>query len=102
MPLRLFRREEKEQLSHFEKGRIIGMMEAWWSARKIACQLDRSDCVVGRCGTQWICGYKRCHLHEDQAQDTLDRLVIKKTITSEEIHEYMLHRPPSRHRPSLH
>ncbi|GFV92590.1 hypothetical protein TNCV_1374411 [Trichonephila clavipes] len=27
-------------------------------------------------------GSKRCHLHEDQAQDTLDRPVVEKTATS--------------------
>ncbi|GFS97454.1 transposable element Tcb2 transposase [Trichonephila clavipes] len=32
MPLRRFRRQY-EQLPHFESGRIIGMMEAAWSAR---------------------------------------------------------------------
>ncbi|GFV19325.1 transposable element Tcb1 transposase [Trichonephila clavipes] len=44
MPLRRFRRQY-EQLSHFEKGRIIGMMEAGWSARRVAYQLGRSDCI---------------------------------------------------------
>ncbi|GFW49039.1 transposable element Tcb1 transposase [Trichonephila clavipes] len=33
MPLRRFRRQY-EQLSQFERGRIIGMMEAGWSARQ--------------------------------------------------------------------
>ncbi|GFV72992.1 transposable element Tcb2 transposase [Trichonephila clavipes] len=44
MPLRRFLRQY-EQLSQFERGRIIGMMEAGWSARRVARQLDRSDCV---------------------------------------------------------
>ncbi|GFX58990.1 transposable element Tcb2 transposase [Trichonephila clavipes] len=34
-----------EQLSQFEKMRIIGMMEAAWSARRLARQLGHSDCV---------------------------------------------------------
>ncbi|GFT06029.1 HTH_Tnp_Tc3_2 domain-containing protein [Trichonephila clavipes] len=29
-------------------------MEAGWSARPVTCQLGRSDCVVRRCGDQWI------------------------------------------------
>ncbi|GFU17533.1 transposable element Tcb2 transposase [Trichonephila clavipes] len=29
-------------------------MEAGWSARRVARQLDRSDCVVRRCWNQWI------------------------------------------------
>ncbi|GFT87559.1 hypothetical protein TNCV_3771761 [Trichonephila clavipes] len=42
MPLRRFRRQY-ELLSQFERGRIIGMMEAGgWSTGR---QLDSSDCV---------------------------------------------------------
>ncbi|GFU19242.1 transposable element Tcb2 transposase [Trichonephila clavipes] len=44
MPLRRFRRQY-EQLSQFESGRIIGMMEAGWSARRVARQFGRFDCV---------------------------------------------------------
>ncbi|GFU36962.1 transposable element Tcb2 transposase [Trichonephila clavipes] len=44
MPLSRFGRQY-EQLSQFERGRIIGMMEVGWSARRVARQLDRSDCV---------------------------------------------------------
>ncbi|GFW51148.1 uncharacterized protein TNCV_3594301 [Trichonephila clavipes] len=50
MPLRHFRRQY-EQLSQFERGRIIhpiGMMEAGLSARRVAHQLGRSDCVTSR------------------------------------------------------
>ncbi|GFY17891.1 transposable element Tcb2 transposase [Trichonephila clavipes] len=47
MPLRLFRRQY-EQLSQFERGRIIGMMEALWSARRVVHQLGRFNCVVRR------------------------------------------------------
>ncbi|GFV44570.1 transposable element Tcb2 transposase [Trichonephila clavipes] len=53
MPLRRFRRQY-EQLSQFERRRIIGMMEAGWSARRVARQLGRSDCVMRRCWDQWI------------------------------------------------
>ncbi|GFY00725.1 transposable element Tcb2 transposase [Trichonephila clavipes] len=53
MTLRRFRRQY-EQLSQFERGRIISMMEAGWSARRVARQLGRSDCVVRRCWNQWI------------------------------------------------
>ncbi|GFX24135.1 HTH_Tnp_Tc3_2 domain-containing protein [Trichonephila clavipes] len=47
------------------------MMEAGWSARRVARQLDHSDCVVRR----WIktSGSDRCHLHEDQAHDESSR-----------------------------
>ncbi|GFX77290.1 transposable element Tcb2 transposase [Trichonephila clavipes] len=53
MPLRGFRRQY-EQPSQFERGRIIGKMEAGWSARLVAGQLGRFDCVVRRCWDQWI------------------------------------------------
>ncbi|GFW51284.1 transposable element Tcb2 transposase [Trichonephila clavipes] len=53
MPLHHFRRKY-EQLSQFESGRIVGLMEAGWSARRVARQLGRSDCVVRRCWDQWI------------------------------------------------
>ncbi|GFY06703.1 transposable element Tcb2 transposase [Trichonephila clavipes] len=53
MPLRRFRRQY-DQLWQFERGRIIEMMEAGWSARPVARQLRRSDCVVRRCWNQWI------------------------------------------------
>ncbi|GFW89307.1 transposable element Tcb2 transposase [Trichonephila clavipes] len=43
-----------EQLSQFERVRIIGMMEAGWSARRVDHQIDRSDCVVRRRWDQWI------------------------------------------------
>ncbi|GFY06810.1 transposable element Tcb2 transposase [Trichonephila clavipes] len=53
MPLRRFRRQY-EQLSQFERGRIIGMMEAGWPVRLIARPFGRSDCDVRRFGDQWI------------------------------------------------
>ncbi|GFV19326.1 transposable element Tcb2 transposase [Trichonephila clavipes] len=53
MPLHRFQRQY-EQLSQFEKSRIIGMMQTGWSARQVARQLGRSDCVVRRCWHQWI------------------------------------------------
>ncbi|GFT70561.1 transposable element Tcb2 transposase [Trichonephila clavipes] len=39
-------RRQYEQLSQLERGRIIGMREAGWSARQTPRQLGRSDCVV--------------------------------------------------------
>ncbi|GFW15693.1 uncharacterized protein TNCV_3581911 [Trichonephila clavipes] len=53
MPLRRFRRQY-EQLLQAERGRIIGMMEAGWSARRVTHQLGRSNCVGRRCLDQWI------------------------------------------------
>ncbi|GFX54272.1 hypothetical protein TNCV_3823711 [Trichonephila clavipes] len=45
MPLRRFRRQY-EQLSQFERGRIISRREDGWLARRVAHQLGRSDYVV--------------------------------------------------------
>ncbi|GFX28165.1 transposable element Tcb2 transposase [Trichonephila clavipes] len=53
MPLRRSPRQY-EQLSQFEKGRIIGMMEAGASVTRVASQLGRYHCVVRRCWDQWI------------------------------------------------
>ncbi|GFV13590.1 transposable element Tcb2 transposase [Trichonephila clavipes] len=63
MSLRRFQRQY-EQLSQFERKRIIGIMEAGWSARRVARQLGRSDCVM-RCWEQWI--------RETSFQDVLGR-----------------------------
>ncbi|GFT23105.1 uncharacterized protein TNCV_1858501 [Trichonephila clavipes] len=38
----------------FRGGRIIAMLEAGWSARRVARQLGRSDCFVRRYWDQWI------------------------------------------------
>ncbi|GFX86243.1 uncharacterized protein TNCV_2561251 [Trichonephila clavipes] len=53
MSLRCFRRQY-DQLSQFEWGISIGMIEAGWSARRVSRQLGHSDCVVKRCWDQWI------------------------------------------------
>ncbi|GFT13653.1 transposable element Tcb1 transposase [Trichonephila clavipes] len=53
MALRRFRRRY-EPLLQFERERIIGMVEAGWSARRVTRQLGRFDCVVRRCWDQGI------------------------------------------------
>ncbi|GFU29373.1 transposable element Tcb2 transposase [Trichonephila clavipes] len=64
MPLRRFQRQF-EKLSQFERGRIIGMMEARSSARRVSRSFGRPDRVVKRC---WVdSGSDTCHLHEHQA-----------------------------------
>ncbi|GFV12916.1 HTH_Tnp_Tc3_2 domain-containing protein [Trichonephila clavipes] len=53
MPLRRNRRQY-EQLTDFDRGRIIGLREAGWSNRRIGRHLGRSDMVeVARCWQQW-------------------------------------------------
>ncbi|GFV18725.1 transposable element Tcb2 transposase [Trichonephila clavipes] len=53
MSLRRFRRQ-CEQLSQFERGRIMGMMEAGCSAMRVARQLCPSGCIVRWCWDQLI------------------------------------------------
>ncbi|GFX92230.1 transposable element Tcb2 transposase [Trichonephila clavipes] len=53
-------------------------MEAGWSARRVARQLGRSDCVVRRCWNQWI---REMSFIRKPAQDALDRPVVVKTTT---------------------
>ncbi|GFU54304.1 transposable element Tcb1 transposase [Trichonephila clavipes] len=54
------------------------MMEAGWSARRVARQLGSSSCVVRRCWDQWI---REMSFTRKQAQDALDRPVNEKTAT---------------------
>ncbi|GFU84470.1 transposable element Tcb1 transposase [Trichonephila clavipes] len=76
MPLRRFRRQY-EQLLQFERGRIIGMVEAGWSARRVARQ---SGALIVLWGGVGMSGSERCHLHEDQTQDALDRPVVAPSL----------------------
>ncbi|GFT42365.1 HTH_38 domain-containing protein [Trichonephila clavipes] len=50
MPLRRNRRQY-EQLTDFDRGRIIGL---GWSNRRIGRHLGQSNMVVARCWQQWI------------------------------------------------
>ncbi|GFU55037.1 transposable element Tcb1 transposase [Trichonephila clavipes] len=46
-------RRHFSQLSKFERGLIIGRKTAGWSTRRIAGQVDRSECAVKNCWEQW-------------------------------------------------
>ncbi|GFS92444.1 transposable element Tcb1 transposase [Trichonephila clavipes] len=46
-------RRHFSQLSEFERGLIIGMKTAGWSTRRVAGQVDRSECAVRNCLEQW-------------------------------------------------
>ncbi|GFV17445.1 transposable element Tcb2 transposase [Trichonephila clavipes] len=45
-------RRHLSQLSEFERGLIIGMKTAGWSTRRVAGQVDRSECAVRNCWEQ--------------------------------------------------
>ncbi|GFW11665.1 hypothetical protein TNCV_43001 [Trichonephila clavipes] len=66
---------------------------------RFICQRSTEATVIVLWGGVETSGFKRCHLHEDQAQDALDRPVVEKIATSLEMLAYsqLLHRPPSRH-----
>ncbi|GFU08220.1 transposable element Tcb1 transposase [Trichonephila clavipes] len=46
-------RRHFSQLSELERGLIIGMKTADWSTRRVAEQVDRSECAVRYCWEQW-------------------------------------------------
>ncbi|GFU64011.1 uncharacterized protein TNCV_245881 [Trichonephila clavipes] len=46
-------RRHFSQLSEFERGLIIGMKTAGGSTRRVAGQVDRSECAVRNCWEQW-------------------------------------------------
>ncbi|GFY16952.1 transposable element Tcb1 transposase [Trichonephila clavipes] len=46
-------RRNLSQLSEFERSLIIGMKTAGWSTRRVAGQVDRSECAVRNCWKQW-------------------------------------------------
>ncbi|GFX98821.1 transposable element Tcb2 transposase [Trichonephila clavipes] len=46
-------RRHFSQLSKLERSLIIGMKTAGWSTRRVACQVDRSECAVSNCWEQW-------------------------------------------------
>ncbi|GFV20196.1 hypothetical protein TNCV_4194941 [Trichonephila clavipes] len=50
-------RRHFSQLIEFERGMIIGMKTAGWSTRRVADQVDRSECavkMVGRSGHEKV------------------------------------------------
>ncbi|PRD37195.1 UNVERIFIED_CONTAM: hypothetical protein NCL1_06476 [Trichonephila clavipes] len=53
MPFRHFRRQ-CDQFAQLRGGRINGMMEPGWSARRVSRRFGLSDCVVMKCWEQWI------------------------------------------------
>ncbi|GFY00401.1 transposable element Tcb1 transposase [Trichonephila clavipes] len=46
-------RRHFSQLSEFERAPIIGMKTAGWSTRRVAGQVDRSECAIRNCWEQW-------------------------------------------------
>ncbi|GFW84810.1 uncharacterized protein TNCV_680981 [Trichonephila clavipes] len=42
-----------DQLSKFERGRIIGFKEVDWANRRIACHMGRTEAAIRRCWQEW-------------------------------------------------
>ncbi|GFV46747.1 uncharacterized protein TNCV_1882061 [Trichonephila clavipes] len=47
-------RAHYEQLSEFERCRIIELKEAGWANQRIARHMDRSDAAIRRCWQEWV------------------------------------------------
>ncbi|GFV42664.1 transposable element Tc1 transposase [Trichonephila clavipes] len=77
MPLRRNRRQY-EQLTDFDRGRIIGLREAGWSNRRIGRHLGRSDMVVARCWQQWI---TECRVYRRGGHPVPSRETIRRRLT---------------------
>ncbi|GFT13000.1 HTH_38 domain-containing protein [Trichonephila clavipes] len=100
MPLRRNRRQY-EQLTDFDRGRIIGLREAGWSNRRIGRHLGRSDMVVARC---WQLDHRRLYRRggSGRPRNTNDRedRAIRRVATSApttSLASIQRHLPPSRH-----
>ncbi|GFU11111.1 DDE_3 domain-containing protein [Trichonephila clavipes] len=102
MPPRRNRRQY-EQLTDFDRGRIIGLREAVWSNRRIGRHLGRSDMVVARCWQQWITegrvyrrgGSGRPRNTNDREDRAIRRVATSAPTTS--LASIQRHLPPSRH-----
>ncbi|GFU83745.1 transposable element Tc1 transposase [Trichonephila clavipes] len=102
MPLRRNRRQY-EQLTDFDRGRIIGLREAGWSNRRIGRHLGRSDMVVARCWQQWITEgrvYRRGGSGRPRNTNDREDRAIRRVATSAptmSLASIQRHLPPSRH-----
>ncbi|GFY32356.1 HTH_Tnp_Tc3_2 domain-containing protein [Trichonephila clavipes] len=81
MPLRCNRRQY-EQLTDFDRGRIIGLREAGWSNRRIGHHLGRSDMVVARCWQQWITEEEESVPHPGPSRETIRRRLTEVGLRS--------------------
>ncbi|GFT52249.1 transposable element Tcb2 transposase [Trichonephila clavipes] len=69
-------RRHFSQLSDFERVQIIGMKTAGWSTRRVAGQVDRSDCAVRNCWEQWTREVTRSTIRAD-----VDVAIVPQTIS---------------------
>ncbi|GFW31267.1 transposable element Tc1 transposase [Trichonephila clavipes] len=100
----MIRRNQRqyEQLTDFDRGRIISLREAGWSNRRIGHHLGR-NMVVARCWQQWITegrmyrrgGSGRPRNTNDREDRAIRRVATSAPTTS--LASIQRHLPPSRH-----
>ncbi|GFW91970.1 HTH_Tnp_Tc3_2 domain-containing protein [Trichonephila clavipes] len=79
-------RAHYEQLSEFERGRIIELKEGGWANRRIARQMARSDAAIRRCWQEWV-ENNRFQRHDGSGRprataDREDRLIVRSADTA--------------------
>ncbi|GFU96666.1 hypothetical protein TNCV_2901511 [Trichonephila clavipes] len=81
MPLRR-NRWQYEQLTNFDRGRIISLREAGWSNRRIGRHLGRSDMVVAPVVSS--SGSQKVECTVAEGQDVPGTQMIARIVQSEE------------------
>ncbi|GFU62896.1 HTH_Tnp_Tc3_2 domain-containing protein [Trichonephila clavipes] len=77
-------RRHFSQLSEFERGLIIGMKTAGWTTRRVAGQVDRSECDVRNCWEQ--CTREGTHARKNGSGATRkttrrdDRRIVRQAL----------------------
>ncbi|GFV72052.1 transposable element Tcb2 transposase [Trichonephila clavipes] len=74
------------------------MMEAPWSARRVARQLGRSDCVVSGCWDQWIQEMSFTRIPGSGRPRQTSRLKYRPIVRNARVQPTTSHRPLSRNR----
>ncbi|GFY29381.1 HTH_Tnp_Tc3_2 domain-containing protein [Trichonephila clavipes] len=85
MPRRRIR-AHYEQLSEFERGRVIGLKEGGWSNRGIARHMGRRDAAIKRCWQEWV-DSGRFQSHDGSGQfrptaDQEDTFIVTSVVTA--------------------
>ncbi|GFU07290.1 SCAN domain-containing protein 3 [Trichonephila clavipes] len=80
-------RAHYEQLSEFERGRIIGLKEAGWANRRIARYMGQSAVAFRRCWQEWVVENRRSQRHDGSGQPKAtayrdDRLIVRSAVTA--------------------
>ncbi|GFW26837.1 HTH_Tnp_Tc3_2 domain-containing protein [Trichonephila clavipes] len=75
-----------EQLSEFERGRIIGLKELGWANRRITRHMGQNYAAFKRCSQKWVDSVKFPRLdgsgRSRASADRDDRLIAKSAVTA--------------------